>query len=324
MSELRGRHVLRGRNLAMYVALCAVWGSTWLVIKVGLRDLAPLWFAGIRMALACALIAPFALWGRARRVRGPGSGGGRAMTLRILFAGTLQIGVNYACIFLAEERIESGLAAVLFATFPLFVGLLAHAMLPEEPLTRRTAGSAALGLLGVAVIEAPALATAFSHRARPLLEGGAFVLTSAVVAAYSNVYNKKHFPYVPPVWNVWLQTLSGSLLLLLLAVLFERGAPMSWTPRAVGALLYLSILGTALPFAGLFWLIARVPVSIIGTIPVVDTVIAVTLGSLILGETFSARVLVGAGLILVAVLLAGAPVRARAHERKKNETAAIR
>ena len=121
-------------------------------------------------------------------------------------------------------------------------------------------------------------------------------------------------------WNVWLQTLSGSLLLLALAAVFERGAPMSWTPRAVGALLYLSILGTALPFAGLFWLIARVPVSVIGTIPVVDTVIAVALGSLLLGESFSARVLAGAGLILAAVLLAAAPARTRAQERKKNET----
>ena len=321
MSELRGRHVLRGRSLAMYVGLCAVWGSTWLVIKVGLRDLPPLWFAGIRMALACALIAPFAL---ALRTRGTTAAGGRTMTLRILWAGTLQIGVNYACIFLAEERIESGLAAVLFATFPLFVGLLAHAMLPDEPLTPRTAGSAALGLLGVAVIEAPALGSAFSHRARPLLEGGAFVLTSSIVAAYSNVYNKKHFTDVPPVWNVWLQTLSGSLLLLTLAVLFERGALMNWTPRAVGALLYLSILGTALPFAGLFWLIARVPVSVIGTIPVVDTVIAVALGSLLLGESFSPRALAGAGLILAAVLLAAAPMRRRAQERKKNETAAMR
>jgi drug/metabolite transporter (DMT)-like permease len=305
----------------MYVALCAVWGSTWLVIKVGLRDLPPLWFAGIRMSLACALIAPFALTRAARR---RASGGGRTMTLRILWAGTLQIGVNYACIFLAEERIESGLAAVLFATFPIFVGLFAHWMLPDEPLTARTTGSAALGLFGVAVIEAPAIASAFSHRARPLLEGGAFVLTSAVVAAYANVYNKKHFPDVPPVWNVWLQTLSGSVLLLVLALVFEPGASLGWTPRAVGALLYLSILGTALPFAGLFWLIARVPVSVIGTIPVVDTVIAVALGSLLLGESFSPRVLAGAGLILVAVLLAAAPLRARAQERKKNETAAIR
>ena len=311
--------LLSGRRLAMYCALCAVWGSTWLVIKVGLRDLPALWFAGIRMALACAVIAPFAL------VRGGARGAdGRSLTRKILWAGALQIGVNYACIFLAEERIESGLAAVLFSTFPLFVGLLAHWMLPEEPLTPRTAGSAALGLLGVAVIEAPAMATLFSLEARPLLQGGAFVLTSSIVAAFANVYNKKHFPDVPPVWNVWLQTLAGSIFLLILALVFERGATLHWTPRAVGSLLYLSILGTALPFAGLFWLLKRVPVSVIGTIPVVDTVIAVALGSLLLGESFSPRVLVGAGLILVAVLLASAPARAGAQGRKKNATAAIR
>ncbi|HEY1251166.1 MAG TPA: EamA family transporter [Thermoanaerobaculia bacterium] len=313
---------LRGQRLAMYVGLCLVWGSTWMVIKIGLRDLSALWFAGIRMALACALIAPFALSGRVRP-RGAAAGG-RTVTRRVLWAGILQIGVNYACIFLAEVRIDSGLAAVLFATFPLFVALFAHAMLPDEPLTPRTAASAGLGLLGVAVIEAPALATVFSHEARALLEGSAFVLTSSVVAAYANVYNKKYFPDVPPVWNVWLQTLSGSLLLLALAAVFEPGAPMHWTPRAVGALLYLSILGTALPFAGLFWLLRRVPMSVIGTIPIVDTVIAVVLGSLVLSESFSPRVLAGAALILVAVLLAAAPVRAAAQERKKKETAAIR
>jgi drug/metabolite transporter (DMT)-like permease len=308
--------VLRGRRLAMYCALCAVWGSTWLVIKVGLRDLPPLWFAGIRMALACALIAPFAL-GLARS----GRSSARGQTLRILWAGLLQIGVNYACIFLAEERIDSGLAAVLFATFPLFAGLFAHWMLPAEPLTPRRVGSAALGLLGVAVIEAPALATLFSTHSQALLQGSAFVLAASIVAAFSNVYNKKHFPGVAPVWNVWLQTLAGSALLLSLAAAFEPGRTLRWTPQSVGALLYLSILGTALPFAGLFWLLSRVPVAVIGTIPIVDTVIAVALGSLILGESFSLRVLAGAGLILAAVLLAGAPEN---QGRKKKETAAIR
>jgi drug/metabolite transporter (DMT)-like permease len=305
--------VLSGRRLAMYCALCAVWGSTWLVIKVGLRDLPPLWFGGLRMALACALIAPFAL-ARSRRDTA------RGQTRRILWAGVLQIGVNYACIFLAEERIDSGLAAVLFATFPLFAGLFAHWMLPAEPLTLRRVGSAALGLLGVAVIDAPALATLFAAQARSLLQGSALVLTASIVAAFANVYNKKHFPNVAPVWNVWLQTMAGAALLLLLAAAFEPGAVLRWTPRSVAALVYLALLGTALPFAGLFWLLSRVPVSVIGTIPVVDTVIAVALGGLILGESFSPRVLAGAGLILVAVLLAGAPPD---QERKKKETAAI-
>jgi drug/metabolite transporter (DMT)-like permease len=142
-----------------------------------------------------------------------------------------------------------------------------------------------------------------------MLEGGLLILTSSIVAAYANVYNKKYLNDVPPDWNVWLQTLAGSAFLLVLAAVFEPSARLNWTPRAVGSLVYLAVLGTALPFAGLFWLLRRVPVAIIGTIPIVDTVIAVALGSLILGESFSPRVLVGAGLILLAVLLAAVPSR---------------
>src|SRR5262245_15493481 len=117
---------LSGRRLAMYVALCAVWGSTWLVIKIGLRDLPPLWVAGIPMALACARITPFAFAGTARAES-------RGKTRAIAWAGLLQIGVNYACIFVGEQFIESGLTAVFFATFPIWAGLFAHLLLPNEP-----------------------------------------------------------------------------------------------------------------------------------------------------------------------------------------------
>jgi drug/metabolite transporter (DMT)-like permease len=83
----------------------------------------------------------------------------------------------------------------------------------------------------------------------------------------------------------------------------------------VGAVVYLAVIGTALPFVGLFWLIRRVPVAIIGTIPVVDTVIAILLGSLVLHEALSPRVLVGGVLILGGVLLAATPSRGRAQAR---------
>ncbi len=297
--------ILRGRTLAMYVGLCLVWGSTWLAIKIGLRDLPPLRFAGMRMALACLLLTPFAF---ARRGRAPAPSERRW----VAFSGFLQIGVSYACVFLASQWIESGLAALLFATFPIFVGLFAHFQLPEEPLTRRTVLSACLGLFGVAVIEAPALAVAFSRETRPLLAGGALVLTSALVSGYANVVNKKHLGGVSAFTNVWGQTLVGSAFLLAASFAFERGASLRWTPASAGSLVYLAVIGTALPFVGLFWLIRRVPVSVIGTIPVVDTVIAVILGSLVLGETLSPHVLAGGALILLGVLLAAAPPRARA------------
>jgi drug/metabolite transporter (DMT)-like permease len=294
---------LRGRSLAMYVGLCLVWGSTWLAIKIGLQDLPPLLFAGVRMALACLLLTPFAF-------TRPGPGPGRAERRWIAWSGFLQIGVSYACVFLAEERIASGLAALLFATFPIFVGLFAHFLLPAEPLTRRTILSAVLGLSGVAVVQGPALAASFATaQTRSLLAGSGLMLVSAAVSGYSNVINKKHLGLVSPFRNVWGQTLVGSSVLLAGAAVLERGAPVRWTTASVGAVAYLAVIGTALPFVGLFWLIRRVPVAVIGTIPVVDTVVAIALGSVVLGETVSPRILAGGALILLGVLLAAMPTR---------------
>ena len=288
--------VLAGRRLALYLFLCAVWGSTWLGIKIGLRDLPPLRFAAFRMALACLLIAPVAFAARRKLSRQEL----RFMTL----SGFLQIGLSYAFLFTASQWIDSGLAAILFASFPIWVALFAHFLLPDEPLTPKAVAAAALGLSGVAVIEAPALGRLFTSPAGHLAAGGSLVLASAVVSAYANVLNKRSFARVPPVLNVWLQTLVGSAFLLLGAGILEKGAPARWTPSALAALAYLAIFGTALTFAGLFWLIPKVPVAVVGTIPLVDTLLAVLLGNLVLHERLSLRILAGGAMILAGVVFA--------------------
>jgi len=288
---------LKGRRLLVYLFLCAVWGSTWLAIKVGLRDLPPLRFAGLRMALACLLLLPFAL-------RGEGERPTRRQALLIAWSGFLQIGLTYALVFTATQWIESGLAALLFSSFPIWVGLFAHFQLENEPLTRRAILASVLGLSGVAAIEAPAIARIASADARALLLGGGLMLGAAIASAYANVLNKRRFPNVMPSLNVWGQTLVGSAFLMVLAGLLEGDKVARWTPTAVASLLYLALFGTALTFVGLFWLIPKVPVSVIGTIPLVDTLLAVGLGAAVLGERLSIRVLAGGVLILAGVLLA--------------------
>jgi drug/metabolite transporter (DMT)-like permease len=300
---------LRGRRLALYLFLCAVWGSTWLAIKIGLRDLPPLRFAGLRMAVACLLLTPFALGvlgGRRDRRAAPPT---RREALLVALSGFLQIGVSYAFLFVATQRIESGLGAILFSSFPIWVGLFAHYLLPDEPLTARTLGAAALGLGGVAVIEAPAIAGLSGHASGGLVAGGALMCGAAIVSAYANVLNKRSFAGISPIVNVWGQTLVGSAVLLLAAAILERGSPSRWTGSAIVSLAYLAVFGTALTFAGLFWLIPRVPVAVIGTIPLVDTFLAVLLGSLVLGERLSPRVFAGGFLILAGVVLAASPRR---------------
>ncbi|HTO87889.1 MAG TPA: EamA family transporter [Thermoanaerobaculia bacterium] len=287
----------RGRVIAVYVFCCLVWGSTWMVIKVGLRDLPPFHFAATRMALACLLMAPVAFAPGTRRPN-------REEGVWIAICGFLQIGVSYAFIFTASQWIPSSLAALLFCTFPIWVGLFGHWLLPNEPMTARTVAASALGLAGVGVIQGPGIFEALRARPGPLLIGGLCVLGSAVVSAITNVLNKKHFALVSPYRNVWGQTLVGAAFLVALALVFERDSPMRWTSGSLFALGYLAVFGTAMSFAGLFWLIPRVPVAVIGTIPLSDTAIAVLLGVAILGETLSARVLAGGLLILLGVVMA--------------------
>lgn len=302
------RSGLRGRSLAVYLFCCAIWGSTWLVIRVGVREMPPLHFAAFRMGLACLFLTPWAAR-QARRAGADADAGSDRRTTHsewwgVAWSGLLQIGVSYAAIFVAARHIESGLSAVLFGTFPLWIGIFAHLLLPDEPLTVRTSLAALVGLGGVLLIEAPAALRAFSGGSSTVLAGGLLVLGSAIASAYANVFVKKHLRRVSPAVNVWGQTLAGSIFLFALAFTVERGRQLVWTPSVIAALLYLAIPGTALTFAALFWLVPRVPMSVIGTIPLVDTVIAVILGAIVLGESLALRVLAGGALILVGVILA--------------------
>jgi drug/metabolite transporter (DMT)-like permease len=283
---------MRGRALFLYAVCCVIWGSTWLVIKLGLADLPPFLFAGLRMAIACAILTPIAL-------RSVGRAQLREFLGDIALAGFLQIGLSYAFVFLAEKTVGSGLTAVLFSTFPIWIGLFAHLLLPEEPWKPVHLASAALGLGGVLLLELPALRGLFA--ARTAAAASLLPLLAAAVSALSNVWIKKRLGRVSPAVNLWGETLVGAAFLLLLALVFERSAAVHWTLRSVAALGYLSLFGTVVTFLALFWLIPRVPLATIGAIPLIDTAIAVVLGAAILREPLGPRLIAGAALVLCGV-----------------------
>ncbi|HEY7864312.1 MAG TPA: EamA family transporter [Thermoanaerobaculia bacterium] len=297
-------NVLRGKTLALYLVCVLSWGSTWLVIRIGVRDLPPLTFAAIRMTLACLLLVPIVL--RRGRFRPD-----PAQRRWIAVAGFLLIGLNYALAFLAARYLESGLSALLFSTFAIWVGIFAHVALPYEPLTARNITAALLGLAGVAIIQGPELPSALSGSPSRLAIGGGFILAGTIVSAMSNIVVKKYLAAVPPAFNLLGQTLVGTVFLALAALLFERGQVIRWTPTAVGAIVYLAVFGTVIPFIALFWLIPRVPVALVGTIPFIDTVIAILLGAAVIGERLPSRVFAGAVFILVGVFLAAAVGKGR-------------
>src|ERR1051325_4016018 len=147
---------------ALYALLCLIWGSTWLVIKVGYGGLGPFNVAGLRFFLAGARMAIVA---RATRARWPR---GRAEWTTVAIVGLFMFAGDYGLIYWAEQYIESGLTAVLFATLPLITLFIARACIPGEQIATGKLASSVLALVGTAALFADRLRLD-AAAARPML-----------------------------------------------------------------------------------------------------------------------------------------------------------
>jgi drug/metabolite transporter (DMT)-like permease len=273
----------------VWLILCGIWGSTWLFIKIGLQDLPPLTFAGIRFVLASLLLSLLVL---ARGVRWPRS---RKDWLLIAIVGVLQFSLNYGLVFWGEQHIPSGLAAVLQSTFPVFGLVIAHLYLPFERLTIAKVAGVLLGVLGVAII--------FSHElsiAGPMaLFGSIALVLSAFFGSYGNVLVKAYAREIDPQVLAAGQMLCGFPLLLTLGIATE-GSPLHfhWTPMAVVCLAYLVIVGSVVAFALYYWLVRHMDVTDTMLIALVTPVVAVVLGLIVLHEKLNWRLFAGGACII--------------------------
>ena len=278
----------------VFLLLCCIWGSTWMFIKLGLRDLPPLSFAAARFLLATAILSAIVAARRARLPRG------RAEWLLLAQTGVLAFGLNYGLLFWGEQHISSGLAALLQATIPVFGMLLAHPYLPGERLNARKLTGALLGVAGVGVI--------FSHQlgaeGSMALWGSAAVVAGAAFVAWANVLVKaRGLKLDAPVLSAG-QMACGFLALASAALVLE-GSParLRWTPLAVACLLYLTLVGSVAAFLLFYWLVRHVDVTKTMLIALVTPLAAVLLGVVALGEEVSWRTVAGGAVIMSGVAL---------------------
>ena len=290
--------VIRPRRrlpLLVWLALAGIWGSTWLAIKFGLRDLPPITFAGIRFAMAALLLGAIAL---ARRIRPPTS---RQEWGLLAYTGLLSITVNYALVFWGEQYISSGLAALLSATVPLFGLPLAHRYLAAEPLTRWKVAGVMLGLIGVAVVFSGELGVG-GPRAFWASVG---IIGAALATAHASVLVKARGTHIEPPVLAGIQMAGGCLPLLVGGIALE-GSPLSfhWTPLALACLAYLTVLGSVIAFLMYYWLIRHTAVTGVLMIPLVTPLVAVLIGVVFGGETIGWHTALGGGAIIGGVALA--------------------
>ena len=277
----------------MWWVTCLIWSTVWLAIKIGLHDLPPLTFAGWRLVLALALLAPVFL---AR----PALAREIANNWRLIAAtGFLLLGVNYALVFWGAQYVSSGLTAVLQATTPAFGVCFSYAM-ARESIKRNEVVGVVIGILGLMLIFSGQLRSA----ADSALWGAVAVVGGAACVAFTYVFVAQSGKKISPLSISAGQMLAGSIPLVVAGAIIE-GSPLTvrWTATAVYSLMYLAIAGSIFGFYLNYWLLKRVGPTSVLTISIVEPLFAVILGAIVLHETLTWRVAAGGIAVLFSATL---------------------
>ncbi len=285
----------RWQKLLAFAILYVVWGSTFLAIRIGVRELPPFLFAGMRFLAAGTAIY---LWMLARGVPSPTS---REWAAASLLAVPIFL-VDYGLVFWAEKRVPSGVTAVMLATIPAFTALAEILLLRTQRLTLRLMFALLLGICGVVVLVSPA---GFGGGAIDAV-GAAALIVGAMSWSFGSVLTRKLPLPQSKVMSAGAQMLAGGVLLSVAATFL--GEFKGFSVRAISSaawisLIYLIVAGSIVAFTAYIWLIGHESPTKVGTYAYVNPIIAVLLGYFLGGEALGARTVAGTALVLVSVVV---------------------
>ena len=288
----------RRRRLLPWLCLLivwVVWGSTYLAIAIAVREVPPMAAAALRFLTAGLVMAALAAVVDRREPR---------PTLRQLadysLAGVLLLSVGNALVMWAEKRIPSGIAALIVGTVPLWLLLLDGLRPGGRPWTGRAWAGTLIGLLGVALVARPEGGVQAGHWAAI----GALQI-ACLSWAVGSLYAQNVPRRLPLFTAAAVEMLAGGGVLVLESLLMgEDLSAFSVASASVWwALGYLALFGSLVAFTAFAFALNELPASTVGTYAYVNPVVAVALGSLVLGEPLSPGLLAGAALIVAAVVL---------------------
>jgi drug/metabolite transporter (DMT)-like permease len=272
----------------LLVLLCLVWGSTWLAIKIGLRDVPPFTGAMVRFVVAGVCMAAVAHVWAARE------GGGRPPVLVIFSHGLFQFALNFGLVYVGETVIPSGLVAVLWAVYPIFVALGEHVALKRERISKGKWLGIGVSFGGVVTLFATDLA-AIDARA---VQMGLLVLLAPLSVSVSTLLIKQRASGSSSLLLNRDAMLIGAAVLGVTAFVFESPLQVVWTAPAILSVAYLAIVGTVVTFGTYMWLLRFVPAYRMSLISFAIPVVALLVGAAFGGEPVGPRTLAGTALVL--------------------------
>ncbi len=284
------------RKLLAFAIIYFVWGSTFLAIRVGVREVPPFLLAGMRFLIAGLVLYGWML------AKGEPSPAPRQWRSAAILAVLIFV-IDYGGLFWAEQRVPSGVAAVMMASIPVFMTLSEILLLRTQTLTLRLALALLIGIGGVAVL----MSRSLNLSGAPVDPAGAAALILAAIAfALSSALTRKLPLPQSKVMSSGAQMLAGGVLLTITAGAFGEFSRFHAARVSTGAWLalgYLIVAGSIVAFTAYVWLIHHESPTKVGTYAYVNPVVAVVVGYFLGGEPLGVRTLLGSALVLVSVVV---------------------
>jgi drug/metabolite transporter (DMT)-like permease len=279
-----------------FLVICVVWSATYLAIRVALTTIPPFPLGGIRWTIAGALLVA------TLRTRGePLPSRGQWPTLAGL--GALLIATANGGVLVAERTIPSGLTALLVAISPFWMVSIDAAMPAGERLTWRRVAGLALGFSGIVLLVWPEVQVGGRGVAVGVLATQVGCCGWATGSILSRHRGRGPARDENVLMTAACEMFCGGLVFLLVATVTRQWSVLAFTPRTLGALAYLVLAGSMAGFSAYAYALKHLPVAVVSLYAYINPVAAVWLGTVILGEPFSPRIALAAGVVLAGVSL---------------------
>jgi drug/metabolite transporter (DMT)-like permease len=284
---------LKGKALIAYLVVCVFWGSTYLAIKIGVTELPPFLFGGLRFLVAGLILLVVA------RALGDPFPHRRSDWRTLAIVGLMLLAGGNAFVVWSEQYIDSGIASIFVVTVAIWTAFF-DAIIPggSGGLNWRVIAGLLLGFLGTVLLVGATPAQILAADLR-----GPLALTFASCSwSLGSVYAKRHPTEASPYMGAAVQMIVGGTAVALVGTALGEWRAWHMTPRGLGAMAYLVVFGSIVGYSAYSYALRNASATIVGTYAYVNPVIAVLLGWLVLREPVTVRTFVAMGMVLIAVL----------------------
>jgi drug/metabolite transporter (DMT)-like permease len=294
-----GAAASRTRRLAWisWAAVCVFWGTTFLAIKISLETIPPFFMGGARYVLAGLILAGI-LAARSHPLPA------RATWGRLAVLGFFMMVLGNGGVVWGEQFVPSGLTAVVLGTNPFWMVGVNAVMPGGDRLHARQWIGLAIGFSGIVLLVWPEIAGGGTDAHGFILGVLGLQIACAGWASGAN-YTRRHVMPDDVLGSAALQMIFGGFMMVAIGLVLGEWGHLTLTPRTAASWLYLALVGSVIGFAAFSYALQHLPVAIVSLYNFVNPMIAVALGTLVLGEPFHARMLVAAAIIVTGILIVG-------------------